>query len=130
MLPDVYPNRGRYTPSAIYYHEADSLEYVRRDAPCVYRRIDEILTLVVDLNTREPLGFQFKGFRSFYIKHITPKYNFEHERFIEAISLIEEALTIAGDGIFSHAERSSAYQAAMKIADEDHVKVTDFPKVA
>lgn len=130
MLPSVFPDRGRYTPTAIYYHEADSLEYVRHDVPCIYRRVDEILTLIVSIETREPLGFQFKGFRSFYVNHITPKYSFEHDNFIQAVNLIEEALTIAGDSIFSHKDRSSAYQAAIQIAAEDHVKVTDFPKVA
>lgn len=130
MLPSIYPDRGTYTPTAIYYHEADSLEYIRRDVPCIYRRVDEILTLILELRSREPLGFQFKGFRSFYVNHISQKYSFEHDNFIRAVNLIEEALTIAGDTIFTQNERSSAYEAAIQIAVEDHVKVTDFPKVA
>ena len=51
---DLY---SQYVPSALYLGDADTVEYVRRDVPCVYRRIDGILTLALDLKTRELVGF-------------------------------------------------------------------------
>jgi hypothetical protein len=64
---------GGYSPAAIYYEEADIVEYIRADVPALHRRIDEFLTLVLDLDTREPIGFALKGFRNYYLKHIKPQ---------------------------------------------------------
>ena len=49
---------SEYIPSAVYYADADTVEYVRSDVPCIHRRIDGILTLNLDLRTRELIGFQ------------------------------------------------------------------------
>jgi hypothetical protein len=57
-----------YLPTAVYYADADTVEYVRRDVPCVYRRIDGILTLALDLHTREITGFRLKGFKNFFME--------------------------------------------------------------
>ena len=52
--------RAEYVQSALYYADADTVEYVRKDGPCVHRRIDDMLTLTLDLNTRELIGFRVK----------------------------------------------------------------------
>ena len=64
-----------YIPRAVYYADADTVEYVRRDTPCVYRRIDGILTLALDLHTREITGFRLKGFKNFFLNHLKPNTN-------------------------------------------------------
>lgn len=44
-----------------YYEEADMLEYVTRDGPHVFRRVDDRLELALDMDTREPVGFRLMG---------------------------------------------------------------------
>lgn len=120
---------GSYNPSAIYYEEADSLEYVRKDAPSVYRRIDEFLTLVLSMDDREAIGFKLKGFRNFYLRNIKNKIKNDSNDFFELVIVIEEILSKLGDEIFTE-EKRIAYRSALDIAKNDHVEVRDFPKLA
>jgi hypothetical protein len=118
-----------YAPCAIYFEEADSLEYVRRDVPCIHRRVDELLTLILAIDTRDPMGFSLKGFRNFYIKHF--QHNSYHgENFISLIGILEKALSSVGDDIFNQHDRISAYQKAIDIATQDDAKLQDAPSVA
>ena len=108
-----------YKSVAVYYPEADTLEYIRRDIPAVHRRIDAFLTLIVDMEKRdEPIGFCLKGFRAFYLQDPYPK-----DDFPSLVGLLERALTIAGAGVFD------AYQKAKQMALADSVVVTDLPQV-
>lgn len=117
-------------PAAIYYEEADSVEYVRRDVPTLNRRIDRTLTLVFDLETRDLLGFRVKGFRHFYNRHLRPTIGYEEEKFIKLITVLETLICEMGNEIIAEPQRASAYQAARSIADEDKVHLADFPNVA
>ena len=126
---DQISPRG-HVPTAIYYEDADSLEYVRMDTPCVYRRVDELLTLIVSLDERIPIGFCIKGFRNFYLRHLQAKYKLSDGDFIELVNIVQEALTTLGDQIFIERERREAYEEALSIADKDKVLVRELPKVA
>ncbi|WP_027057126.1 hypothetical protein [Mesorhizobium loti] len=121
---------GEYTPRALYYEDADALEYVRVDAPVVYRRIDEFLTLILDLETREPVGFKIKGFRNFYLRTIKSSPRTIESPFLRLITVLEDLMTELGEGFFSEAPRRDAYQTAADIAAQDQVIVSDFPKAA
>jgi hypothetical protein len=61
---------GRYVPVAVYYEDADMVEYIRQDVPCVNRRVDSFLTLALEMGSREPIGFRLKGFKNFYLHHL------------------------------------------------------------
>src|SRR4029077_2594532 len=63
---------ARYTPVGVYYEDADMVEYIRKDVPCVNRRIDDLLTLALDMESREPIGFKLKGFKNFYLHYFKP----------------------------------------------------------
>lgn len=117
-----------YEPKAIYYESSDSLEYVRRDEPAVYRRVDEYLTLILDLHTRALLGFKLKGFRHLYLSHLVPKYHLTERQFIPLIAVLEDAMSASVNGIFAEAERQSAYRDALQIAQQDNVRVEQFPR--
>lgn len=120
-----------YTPIAVYYDEADSLEYVRRDEPSIYRRIDGLLTLILSMSTREPVGFQLKGFRHFYVTHIISRKSTEDgDTFLKLVTILEKAVEILGNEIFSGDEIRSAYMKAQDIAKEDHVQISALPFVA
>ncbi len=121
-------NNSQYTPAAIYYENSDSLEYVRRDDPAVYRRVDEYLTLVLDLHSRALLGFKLKGFRYLYQTHLMPKYHLKDHQFLSLITVLEDVMRVGGDAIFEAAEREAAYRDARDIAAEDNVRVDQFPK--
>jgi hypothetical protein len=110
-----------YVPAALYFEEADIVEYVRRDAPSVYERIDGILTLVLDLKTREPIGFALKGFKNFYLTQMEPG-----EDFVRLTSVIEKAVRLIGDSVFER----EAYDKALDIASKDQVKLHELPRAA
>lgn len=112
--------RSEYLPNAIYYADADTVEYVRRDVPCVQRRIDGILTLNFDLITRELVGFRVKGFRNFFLNHLKEKYQFLDGDFIALVSVLEQALQVVGH-VCTSAECVDAYKKARKMAHEDRV---------
>jgi hypothetical protein len=131
MRRSVLDSSGQnYIPTAVYYEDADSLEYVRTDEPSVYRRIDDLLTLVLSMNTREPLGFQIKGFRHFYQKHLRKQIESGDESFSKLIFVLEEALKLVGDNLFSQTNRCDAYLKARNIAEEDNVIVPTITQVA
>lgn len=125
----LWADPGPYEPIAVYYEDADSLEYVTQDAPTVYRRIDELLTLILAMDTRDPIGFQIKGFKNFYLRQLKPKHDLSDTDFLRLIDILQEAITYVGDGLFEK-ERKDAYQKAMNIAEEDHLGLRDFPAVA
>lgn len=119
-----------YAPTAIYYVEADCLEYVRHDEPCVYRRIDELLTLILDMDTREPCGFKIKGFRNIYSKYILSKTSSEEDQFPRLVNVFERVFSEVGDDIFKEESRKRAYEKAHDIAEVDQVVLTEWPEVA
>lgn len=126
--PAVHNLTTPYAPVALYYEGADTVEYVRRDTATVYRRVDEFLTLIVDMKNRDELvGFQLKGFKNFYLQDdVRAKLG---DDFLSLVGLLERAVTRLGAGIFDDA-RKEAYDRARDLALEDGVKLTDLPKVA
>jgi len=117
-----------YAPVAVYYEGADSVEYVRRDSPSIYRRIDGFLTLIFDMEDRDELiGFQLKGFKNFYLSD--PTINRLGEDFLTLVGVLERAVTTVGDGMFDNVKKD-AYERARRLALEDRVELHDLPKVA
>ncbi|MBU1304058.1 MAG: hypothetical protein KKF33_00870 [Alphaproteobacteria bacterium] len=112
---------AKYVPKALYYENADSLEYMRRDSPSVYRRIDQHLTLILDLHSREPLGFSLKGFKHLYLTNILPKYTAQPVSFFKLINILEDAMSVHANTFFDQEERRKAYSDALEIAAEDDV---------
>jgi hypothetical protein len=113
--------RTEYVQSALYYADADTVEYVRKDGPCVHRRIDDMLTLTLDLNTRELIGFRVKGFRNFFINHLKPKYKLLDGDFIPLVSVLEQALELVGNTVCPTEDSVEAYRKARKMAHDDRV---------
>ncbi len=119
-----------YEPTAIYYEDADSLEYVRLDKPTVYRRVDEFLTLILDMSSREPVGFKLKGFRYIYNSHVRHDDRLDKEDFPRVVKILEDIMTSLGNRIFEDDNARLAYQTALNIAEEDKVKLSELPQVA
>ncbi len=119
---------SEYKPCAIYFEDADMVEYVRADVPCVYRRVDEFLTLAYDIFSRDTLvGFQLKGFKHFYLSQLKPSQDALHADFLPMVTAVEKAIGVIGDKIFD-AEKRSAYSSALKMASEDGVTLYDLPE--
>jgi hypothetical protein len=112
-------------PTALYLEEADIVEYVRRDVPVVHRRIDDVLTIVLDIDTRMPVGFALKGFKNLYLSH----FGENDADFVLVASLLEKCATVVGEKLFDEGRRS-AYAQAKQMATEDGVELHDLPKVA
>lgn len=110
-----------YTPVAIFYEDADTVEYVRKDVPCIQRRVDGILTLNLDLKTKELIGFRVKGFKNFFISHLKPQYELMDADFIPLVSVLERAFQAVGNGLLTDQNRQAAYRQARKMAHEDRV---------
>src|SRR6266436_3724426 len=83
---------GRYIPVAVYYEDADTMEYIRHDVPCVNRRIDAFLTLALDMKSREPIGFRLKGFKNFYLRYLKDDAQAAdaRDRFLTLVNVIEK----------------------------------------
>ncbi|WP_011580669.1 MULTISPECIES: hypothetical protein [Chelativorans] len=120
----------RFTPRALYYADADALEYVRIDEPVVYRRIDGLLTLILGIDERKPVGFKIKGFRNIYLRKLKPSLRDDNDHFLRMVTVFEKIMSEIGDGIFSDSSRREAYKAATNIAMEDQVIVSDLPNAA
>jgi hypothetical protein len=125
-----YAAVGAYAPIAIYYDESDSVEYLREDVACVYRRIDNRLTLALEIDSRALIGFRLKGFKNFYIRHIKEKYKLDDQQFLSIIPVLEEIINLVGVKLFEDKGIKEAYENAFKIAEEDHVLLKYFPEVA
>ena len=123
IIPSELQNK--YTPSAVYYVSSDSLEYVRRDEPTFYRRIDPILTLIFSMKTREPLGFRLKGFKHYYLANQVDSKKDNTIKFPMLVEVIEETINRFENEIFEERERQLAYESAREIAQTDHVTIRD-----
>lgn len=128
LPPAAYNLTTEYTPVAIYFAGSDTVEYVRVDAPSIYRRIDNFLTLIFDMKDRDQLiGFQLKGFRNFYLQdEVRARLG---DDFLSLVGLLERAMTRLGDGVFDATEKE-AYDRARRLALEDKVELHDLPRVA
>lgn len=111
----------------MYFEESDILEYASEDGPMLYRRADHMLTLILSLDARNPIGVQLKGFKNFYLRVLRKKYSTDERSFLYLTSALEEALNTLGDDAFLRDTRISSYETAMNIAQRDNVHVRDFP---
>ena len=127
MEDTTYALNKPYVATAVYYEDADLVEYVRRDVPCVYHRVDTFLTLALEMETRGPIGFRLKGFKNFYLRHIANEAELDHrERFLALVKVIEIATRVLGNKLFE-ADRRAAYDEAIRIAKEDNAALRDLP---
>ena len=121
----------RYIPKARYNKLGDYVEYIREDKPYIMRRIDRVLTIALDMETRKPAGFRIKGFKNFFLKHFSPRNNLLDEQFLALVAIFEVAVTKVGDDTFTgHEEKRSAYLDAYDIALKDRVTLDDLPVAA
>jgi len=118
---------GEFEPTAVYFSDADCVEYLREETLCVHRRIDELLTLIYDETNAIPVGFKLKGFKHI-LDRMRERFDLSHEQFVELVAVLEAVCTDIGEELFSDSQRHSAYQAASKLAK--NVKLYDFPLAA
>jgi len=115
-----------YTGVALYFEDADTVEYIRQDIPAVHRRIDGVLTLLFNMADREELiGFQIKGFRNFYLQDAVRQAL--GDDFLSLVGILERVCTAVGGPLLD--VRKEAYDRARKIALEDKVELQDLPKL-
>ena len=114
---------GRFTSSAVYFLDSDCVEYVKEDAFCVYERIDDFLTLILDETGYNLVGFKLKGFRCIVQKHL--RQQLDDRQFLELANVIESIFTKVGNRMFSVPEddRERAYKAAQNLAEKERVKL-------
>jgi hypothetical protein len=122
-IADMTDLGANYQPVAIYLEDADSVEYLRRDAPRVYRRVDSFLTLVLDMKTRDLTGFRLKGFRNFFLNHLKMKSQLLDDDFIPLVSAIEDVVKLIGDELTRDLGRKEAYRQAKLMAHQDSVSI-------
>jgi hypothetical protein len=121
---------ARYKPVAVYYEDADEVEYIREDVPSVRRRLDAFLTLVLKMDGREAIGFKLKGFKNFYLRHLkdVPASD-DRDHFLALVEVIEKAIDVLGDKAFEEDLRA-AYDQAHRIAEEDGAELHELPCAA
>jgi hypothetical protein len=124
-----------YERCAIYYEDADTVEYLRRSVHCVYRRVDEWLTLAYDFDARSTLvGFRLKGFKNFYLRHLRPTQEvLDSNDFLSLVRVLEKTVEYVGERVIQDdPDRRDAYARAYQIAREDAAVLDerDLPKAA
>lgn len=109
-----------YAPIAVYYEDADMVEYVRRDVPAVAKRVDALLTLLVGMRDREDvIGFRLKGFKNYYLRNLAGL-----DDFVALVTILEQEITKIGDATF---DRREAYKKARELAVAGNVVLKDLP---
>lgn len=111
-----------YTPAAVYLQDSDCVEYTAEDTTCVYRRIDEALTLIFDETGIGLVGFKLKGFRNFF-ERIKDDIGLTEGHFVDLCRVLEKACLESGERHIGDARRINAYKAAEKIAERDNVQI-------
>ena len=114
-------------PVAVYFDDADCVEYVREDTTCVYKRVGSFLTLVYDETDMIPVGFKLKGFRNVFTR-MKARGELKGVEFVDVIVVLEEICSEIGEEIFADQSRSQAYEAAKKLAKD--AKLYDLPLAA
>jgi hypothetical protein len=119
---------GKRKPSAVYFDDADCVEYVAEDTACVYERVDTFLTLINDETRHIAVGFKLKGFRNWFIRH-KDEHGLSDKHFVELVKVLESVCGECGEEEYGDdTRRKLAYQAARKLARG--VKLYDLPKAA
>lgn len=116
---------AEYRPTAMYFPDADSVEYVSEDTICVYERIDGVLTLIWDETRFRTIGFKLKGFRWFFEQHLQSHFKLNEGAFLKLVQVIEVVCQELGDELFTDERRSRAYMAARKMAAQNDVELLD-----
>lgn len=122
-----------YHPGALYYAEADMVEYLREDVLGAYRRVDDSLTLIVDMRDKRPIGFTIKGFRNFYLRSIKPIYEKlgyaerDEKFFLSLVGILEHLVKQFGDDAEWETARRDAYKVAFELARDENAKLEDIP---
>ena len=115
--------KGEYVPCAVFFADSDCVEYVKRDAFCVYDRVDEYLTLIYDDSAMNLVGFKVKGFKHIYDTQLKSLFRLNDNQFIDFVSVIERLCETIGDSLFTDASRRRAYRAARNLAANDNVRM-------
>lgn len=113
-----------YRRAAVYFPDSDCVEYVKEDGFVIYDRVDEFLTLIYDDTKVIPVGFKLKGFKHVFDKHLKTQFKLRDEQFVELVSAIEAICTQLGEDLFTNERRANAYRVAIKLADNDNVKLS------
>jgi hypothetical protein len=109
-----------YTPVAVFYEGADLVEYVRADLPAVAKRVDSLLTLLVNMRDRnEVIGFRLKGFKNYYLRKLAGL-----DDFVTLVTILEQEITHIADEAF---DRREAYKKARELAVAGNVVLKDLP---
>jgi hypothetical protein len=119
-----------YRPIAIYYEESDSVEFIRADVPCIYRRVDDFLTLVIDMDNRALIGFRLKGFKNFYIRHFAKLNRSIKPDFLSLVSVLEKIIEQFADDLIEDSRRQAAYQQAREMAYTENATLRELPQAA
>jgi hypothetical protein len=120
--------RGERKPVAVYFADADCVEYVADDVTCVYNRVDQFLTLIEDETRSVAVGFKLKGFRNCFLKH-REEFGLSENDFIELVKVLECVCAELGERQFGEdLGRRLAYREARRLAEG--VKLYDLPIAA
>lgn len=121
--------QAAYARAAIYYEDADAVEYVRRDGSTYSDRVDENLTLVYAATGDELIGFRLKGFKNMYLRDRAHHLRLGID-FYSLVGALERTVESIASDVINNPERRDAYRRAWQIALADSVALRDLPRVA
>jgi len=111
----------KYQNAAIYHGDSDCVEYVRLDGGVYYERIDDFLTLIKTIDSKETVGFKLKGF-SYVLQNDSEDFRLDNEEFSIVMRAFEVVYSILGDLLHADPAIMAAYDEAVSIASNDNIK--------
>src|SRR5687768_9604142 len=110
---------GPYEPVAMYYTDADTVEYLRQNSVCFYRRVDPLLTLALDMHSRQTVGFRIKGFQNLFNRYFYRRCALLKPEGLMLVSIIERLVDVLADDVLDSVR--TGYAEAHRIALDDKI---------
>lgn len=121
---------------ASYYSQMDVLEYISKDTTTISDRVDEFLTLFLDADNRNVIGFRLKGFGYVFNNYVKRLMKLKDEDFNPIVNALECGFSKIGAQMFPDVDeederRVQAYRSTKRMIKEEEVELpVDFLQAA
>jgi len=115
-----------FDKKATYYRKMDFLEYVSADTTVIAERVDGFLTILMDADHQQLVGFRLKGFGYVFKTHIQPAMKLQPQHFDPIVFALTRFFTDVGNAMTSDdsnspEQREEAYKQVVELAQRDQV---------
>lgn len=117
---------SEFKPYASYFDGMDYVEYMTVNTTTVSKRIDENLTIIMDRNQSDVVGFRIKGFKYFFNEHLKSIYKLQDNDFLTLRDALVALVQKVGDAALQEESVAYAYKKAFQLASDSETRITEF----